>query len=179
MANKSKWSRKDGGFFLSFDASKLVKSIEQAGGNIKPAIEAAARKSLPPVQRDFRSFAQAHHISGKMEDSLIDPSQVVFIWGEKAKKRFIGKNVKGKKGFQGGSVEVVSAEDCLYFEYGFDPNEQGGLRALWLDIGTPKRTPKRGQVKATYFVFYTIENNLSNIHAMQRAELMKILEGLV
>lgn len=179
MANKSKWSRKDGGFFMSFDASRLIKKIEDAGGNVKPAIEAAARRSLPPVQRDFKAFAQEHNISGQMEDSLVDPSQVVFIWGEKAKKRFVGKNAKGKKGFQGGSVEVVSAEDCLYFEYGFDAKQQGGLRALWLDIGTPKRTPKRGQVKATYFVYYTIEKNLSNIHAIQKAELMKILEGLI
>lgn len=179
MANKSKWSRKDGGFFMSFDASRLIKKIEDVGGNVKPAIEAAARRSLPPVQRDFKAFAQAHSITGKMADTLVDPSQVVFIWGEKAKKRFVGKNVKGKKGFQGGEVKVVSAEDCLYFEYGFDAKQEGGLRALWLDIGTPKRPPKRGKVKPTFFVYYAIERNLSNIHAIQREELMKILEGLM
>ena len=178
MANKSKFSRKDGGFYMSFDASKLIKKIEEAGGNIKPAIEAAARKSLPPVQRDFQAFAQAHRDEGDMEKSLIDPSQVVFIWGVKEKKRFVGKNVKGKQGFQGGSVQVVSAEDCLFFEYGFDLNQDGGLHALWLDIGTPNREPKYGIVKGTFFVYYTIERNLSNIHAMQKAELMKILEGL-
>lgn len=167
---KSKFSKKGNAFHFDFDSRKLVKAIEEAGGKIKPAIESAAMKSLPVIQKEFAKFASEHKLTGDMERSLIDPSQVTFIWGKAAKKQFIGKNVKGKKGFQGGSVEVVSENDCLFFEYGFDV-EQGGLPALFLDIGTPK-------IKPTFFIYYAIERNYPTIHAIQREELMKILEGL-
>jgi hypothetical protein len=174
---KSKWSRKDGAFFFDFDAGKIVKAIEKAGGNIKPAIENASKKGLPIIQREFQSYIAQHRRTGATEASLIDPSQVKFIWGKEAKKRFVGKTTKGKKGFTGGSVEVVSEDDFLFFDYGFDL-DNGGLPALWLDIGTPKRAPRYGKVNPSFFVYYGVEKNLKTIHAIQKAELMKILEGL-
>lgn len=157
-------------FFMSFDASKLVNAIEAAGGNAKPAIERAARRSLPIVQKEFQNFIAQHRLTGETEGSLIDPSQVTFIWGKDAKKRFVGTTTKGVKGFTGGSVQVVSEEDCLYFEYGFDA-KNGGLPALFLDIGTPKTKP-------SFFIYYAVENNMARIHAIQKEELLKILEGL-
>lgn len=183
MAKKYKTSlkRKDV-FFMNFDAQKLANAIEKAGGNIKPAIERAARKGLPIIQKEFQTFAEQHKRTGEMANSLIDVSQVKFVWGKNAKKRFVGSTTAGVKGFTGGSVQTVSEEDCLFFEYGFDV-AKGGIKALWLDVGTPKRPPtkkgqKRGTVDATYFIFYAVENNMSRIHAIQKAELTKILEGL-
>lgn len=161
--------RKDA-FFMSFDAQKLANAIEAAGGNIKPAIEQAARRSLPIIQSEFQSFIEQHRVTGETAASLIDPSQTKFIWGKNAKKRFVGTTTRGVKGFTGGSVQVVSEEDCLYFEYGFDA-KNGGLPALFLDIGTPK-------IKPTFFIYYAVENNMARIHAIQREELMRILEGL-
>ena len=171
MAKKYKTSlkRKDV-FFMDFDAQKLANAIEKAGGNIKPAIERAARRSLPIIQREFQAFAEQHKLTGDMARSLIDPSQVTFVWGKNAKKRFVGTTTKGVKGFTGGSVKTVNEEDCLYFEYGFDAND-GGLPALFLDIGTPK-------IKPTFFIYYAVENNLKRIHEIQKEELTKILEGL-
>ena len=166
---KSSLKRKDV-FFMDFDAQKLANAIEKAGGNIKPAIERAARRSLPIIQKEFQVFAEQHKLTGDMARSLIDPSQVRFIWGKNAKKRFVGSTTSGVKGFTGGSVKTVSEEDCLYFEYGFDAND-GGLPALFLDVGTPK-------IKPTFFIYYAVENNLKRIHEIQKEELTKILEGL-
>lgn len=169
-------------FFMDFDAQKLVNAIEKAGGDIKPAIERAARRSLPIIQKEFQSFAEQHKRSGEMANSLADPSQVKFIWGKNAKKRFVGTTTAGVKGFTGGKVKVVSEEDCLFFEYGFDV-ATGGIKALWLDIGTPKRPPtkkgyERGKVDGTFFIYKSVERNLSKIHSIQKEELTKILEGL-
>lgn len=171
MANKYRTSlkRKDA-FFLNFEGQKLANAIEKAGGNIKPALEAAARKSLPIIQAEFQKFIAEHRLTGETEASLIDPSQTVFIWGKNAKKRFVGTTTKGKKGFTGGSVQVVSEDDCLYFEYGFDA-ENGGLPALFLDIGTPK-------IKPSFFIYYAVENNMKQIHDIQMGELRKILKEL-
>lgn len=176
VAKKSKFSYKSDFMYMDFDGTKLIQAIEKAGGNIKPALEAAARKSLPIFQREFATVAQEHRHSGDMEKALIDPSQITVLWGKEAKKRWVGKTTKGKKGFTGGSVQVVSEDDVMFYEYGFDLEQAGGVHALWLDIGTPKREPS--QVKGTFFVFNTINDNMSKIHAIQNEELSKILEGL-
>lgn len=183
MARKGKWSRSGQDLlYLDFDAGKILDKIEKAGGNIKPALENVVKRSLPIIQADFQAFAAQHKRTGEMESSLIDPSQVDLRWGKDAKKRFVGTTTKGVKGFTGGSVQTVSEEDFLFFEYGFDTSK-GGIKALWLDVGTPKRPPTKagkntGKVKGTYFIYYGIERNLSKIHAIQKEELSKILEGL-
>lgn len=177
MAKYQTSLKRKNAFFLNFDGRRLAKAIEDAGGNIKPALEAASRKSLPIIQQDFKMFADQHEHSGKMEESLIDPSETKFLWGKQAKKKFVGKNKSGKKGFASGSVQVISEEDVLYFEYGFD-GKKNGMPALYLDVGTPKRTPKRGVIKPTYFIYYSVENNMDKIHAIQKKELEKIVESL-
>ena len=168
MAKKYKTSlkRKDV-FFLDFDASKLVNAIEKAGGNIKPAIEKATRRSLPIIQKAFEEYIAKHRVTGETEASLIDASETDIHWGNAARKRY---NFKSK------AVEVYDDEAIMFFEYGFDIGK-GGIVALYLDIGTPKREPN-GQVKASYFIYYAVENNLSKVHAIQKEELTKILEGL-
>lgn len=177
MAKYQTSLKRKNAFFLNFDGRQLAKAIEEAGGNIKPALEAASRKSLPLVQKDFKAFIEQHEHSGDTEKSLIDPSETKYMWGKAAVKKFVGKNQKGKKGFASGSVQIISEEDVLYFEYGFDA-KKNGMPALYLDIGTPKRTPKRGVINPTYFIYYTVENNLDKIHAIQKKELEKIVESL-
>ena len=174
--------KRQNAFFLSFDGQKLANAIEKAGGNLKPALERATKKSLPIVHKDFDKFASQHEYSGEMHDSLIQPSETEFIWGKKAKTKMKGFNKSGKKGFAGAKREVVSEEDCLYYEFGFEVKE-GGMPALYLDLGTPKRTPTkgptyRGQIKPTYFIYYTVENNMQRIHDIQMKELTKVLEEL-
>ena len=178
MAKKYKTSLKRADvFFVDFDGSKLIKKIEAAGKRVQPALEKAAKRSLPLVEASFKEFMADHIRSGRTADSLIDVSQVQFIWGKNALKKWVGSTTKGKKGFTGGHVEVVDEEDVLFFEYGFDA-DKGGIPALWLDIGTPNRDPKYGQVKPSFFIYYSVENNLKKIHAIQNEELMKIVKEL-
>jgi hypothetical protein len=174
--------KRQNAFFLNFDGQKLANAIEKAGGNIKPALERATKKSLPVVHKDFDDFASKHEYSGDMHESLIEPSETEFIWGKKAMTKMKGFNKSGKKGFAGAKAVVIGEEDCLYYEFGFKAKD-GGMPALYLDLGTPKRTPTkgpkyRGQIKPTYFIYYAVENNMKKIHNIQMNELTKILEDL-
>ena len=178
MAKKYKTSLKRADvFFVDFDGSKLIKKIEAAGKRVQPALEKAAKRSLPLIQASFKEFMADHIRSGRTADSLIDPSQVEFVWGKDAVKKWVGTTTKGKKGFTGGHVDVVREEDVLFFEYGFDGNK-GGFPAIFLDVGTPNRPARYGQVKPSYFIYYSVENNLKKIHAIQNEELMKIVKEL-
>lgn len=177
MAKYKTSLKRTNAFHLDSGAQKLLKQLDDAGKNCKPALEAAARKSLPLVQKSFKEFMSEHRVSGQTEASLIEPSQTEFMWGKQAKKRFVGETKSGVKGFSGGHVEVVSEEDVLFFEYGFDA-KKGGVVALFLDVGTPKRAGT-GKVEASYFIFYAVEDNLAQIHKIQNEELTRVLKGLI
>ena len=49
--------------------------------------------------------------------------------------------------------------------------KNGGLPAIFLDVGTPKRKPH-------FFRYYAVENSRKEIEQIQRATLNEILEGL-
>lgn len=157
-------------FFTSFDAKDLINKIESVGGNVKPALEKAAKQGMFLCHKDMLAFIKEHHVSGETEDSLLDPNAMEMYWGKAAKKKWVGSTTKGIKGFTGGGVQVVGEEDVLFCELGFDVRK-GGLPALFLDIGTPTQKP-------FFFIYYAVENNLTKVHAIQKEELMKILKGL-
>lgn len=49
--------------------------------------------------------------------------------------------------------------------------KEGGLPAIFLDVGTPKQKPY-------FFRYYAVENNRKKISEVQQATLKEILEGL-
>ena len=49
--------------------------------------------------------------------------------------------------------------------------DEGGLPAIFLDVGTPRRKPY-------FFRYYAVENSSQQIQEIQRATLNEILEGL-
>lgn len=50
--------------------------------------------------------------------------------------------------------------------------DNGGLPAIFLDVGTPKRKPY-------FFRYYAIQNNTGTIQQIQRNTLEEILKGLI
>lgn len=67
--------------------------------------------------------------------------------------------------------EVDRVGGYVSYKLGFD-KEDGGLPALFLDIGTPTITP-------TFFVYYAFENNVDRVREEQERALKEVLKELM
>lgn len=175
MAKKyrSSFKRSDA-YFINVEVGDLLKKIEQASskGVMKRALINASYKGIGIVERSMRSFISQHRRTGRTEESLMKPSEVVFLEGKEALKRW--KEIsKGKVKKQVGTKDE---SDIIFFEYGFKESE-GGLPALFLDIGTKAHGKHPGQ-KGHFFIYYSVADHMSEIHKVQAEELKEILKEL-
>lgn len=154
MAKKGRGSSVKNGLEM-IGVSDLLKKIEAAGGNINQAVQKAVDRSLEQVGMKMQLFMQEHRLTGEtyrsFEQRPAKESKTVKVGKEKY-------NVKdGVTGIVGYSVK------------------EGGLPAVFLDVGAPNRAPN---YTAYYFRYYAIENSRKQIEEIQRATLNEILEGL-
>jgi HK97 gp10 family phage protein len=144
-------SVKRGNLIEMYGVSELLKSIEEAGGKVDEAVMKAVDKSLEIVGEDMQSFMSRHIESGATYKSY------------RVTKATTSKQVKV------GNV-AHDVKDGVTGDVGYSINK-GGLPAIFLDVGTPKR-------KGHFFRYYAVENNRQKIHQIQRETLNEILEGL-
>lgn len=170
-------------FFLDWDTTQFLKKFNKVSDDFNGrggAFERAVKRMIPLVENDFRAFMSEHNFTGETLKSLMD--EPVLTWGDATYYKYVGTNKKGKKGFAGGEVKVDKTKNILFVEYGFKKDD-GGLPAVFLDIGRPGIKYKNGTIsepmKPTFFVFYTIEKNLPKFNQIFREEVMKELGGLI
>ncbi len=155
MAKKNKYrgsSVKRGNLIEMYGVDDLLKSIEKAGGKVDEAVKKAVDESLKIVGADMQNFMSGHKHSG---DTYASYEQTPASISDTVK---VGKETYNIKG--GGVTGSV----------GYNV-KQGGLPAIFLDVGTPKQKPH-------FYRYYAVENNRKRIEEIQRATLNEILEGL-
>ena len=170
-------------FFLEFDTHNWLKKFNKKAEDFNGkggAFERAVARIIPLIKSDFQSFISQHHETGATEDSLMENAN--FLWGDTDYYRYVGKTTKGKKGFTGGEVKVDKTKNILFVEYGFLKDE-GGLPAIFLDIGRPGIKYKNGTVSKeqspSFFIYYAIERNLPMFNKIFKEEVMKELGDLL
>lgn len=126
-----------------YGVADLLKSIEAAGGKVDEAVKRATDESLKIVGASMQSF-MASHSPGTTGtgDTYASYEQVSASIKDNSVEAMVGYNVK-----------------------------EGGLPAIFLDVGTPKQKPY-------FYRYYAVENNRKKIEEIQRATLNEILEGL-
>lgn len=82
-----------------------------------------------------------------------------------AKHRLTGETMDSYE-----QVPAVAENGKITAQVGYNA-KKGGLPAIFLDVGTPKR-------KGHFYRYYAVENNRKKIEETQRAALNEILEGL-
>ena len=149
-------SEKRGNLIEMYGVSELLKKIEDAGGKVNEAVMKAVDKSLEIVGDDMQDF-MVKHSPGQMGS------------GDTYHKSYRLTEATTSKQTKVGNV-TYEVKDGVTGDVGYSI-KKGGLPAIFLDVGTPKR-------KGYFFRYYAIENNRQKIHQIQRETLNEILEGL-
>lgn len=147
-------SYKRNGMVSIHGVSDLLKKIEKAQGRVDEAVMKSTDASLAVI--------------GKEAQRLMRPLSP-------------GKSGTGDtyRSFEQRSAEMNGK--FVQASVGYDV-DKGGLPAIFLDVGTPKRTPKdNGKSKRQeghFWRYYAVENTRSQVADAQRKALNEILEGL-
>lgn len=170
-------------FFLDFDTTQWLKQFDKKAEDFNGkggAFERAVARITHLVGQDFLVFMNQHNLTGSTMSSLTP--QPKLYWGDTTYYKTVGTTTKGKRGFTGHEVKVDRTENILFVEYGFQV-DQGGLPAVFLDIGRPGVKYKNGtvskEVKPSFFIYYAVEKNLRTFNKIFREEVMKELGGLI
>lgn len=129
------------------------------------------------VSLDFYGFQELLEkitkVGGNLEDALSKSLQASAKPIENDLREFMNKH--HKTGDTIGSFENIHSVDrvggYVYYKLGFN-KDNGGLPALYLDVGTPT-------IKPSFFVYYAFTNNADRVKQEQEQALLKILEDLM
>ena len=127
-----------------FGFEEYLQKIADAEGNIVDAVVKAAKASAKPIEADLLGFIRPITREGDYVHT-IDAFRNVHDM---------------KKGY-----------GIISYKLGFD-KDNGGLPALFLDIGTPTITP-------SFFVYYAFRNNVDRVKAEQEEALKEVLRELM
>lgn len=170
-------------FFLDFDTNQWLKKFEKKVEDFNGkggAFERAVARMIPLIKAEFEAFMADHKLTGATADSLMTTPNL--YWGDSTYYKSVGRNTAGKKGFTHHDVVVDKTKNILFVEYGFKLSE-GGLPAVFLDIGRPGVKYKNGTVsraqRPSYFVYYAIERNIRKFNEIFKEEVMKELGDIL
>lgn len=147
-------SYKRNGMVSFHGVSDLLKKIEKAKGRVDEAVIKATDASLAVI--------------GKEAQKLMRPLSP-------------GKSGTGDtyRSFEQRSAEMNGKFVQASVGYNID---KGGLPAIFLDVGTPKRKPtengKGKRQEGHFWRYYAVENTRSQVKEAQKKALKEILEGL-
>ena len=163
MAKKSKFS----GYIDATGSWKVMEKLAKLSTNLKKDLEPVFMESFKIVEGDLKQFMIDH--AGKHSGKHTYDTFVEAKVGEFRGKRSVGIGEEGMRGFASRQI-VYNEETTIFLETGYSL-EDGGLPALFWDIGTPTNTPK-----AHYFVFYAIQDHFQEIKKQQTEAIQKIIE---
>lgn len=145
---------------------EIVQKLNRVEANLNSALTQALQKSSEPVTNYMLDFLKLHLKGMPIPTFQGKQTQVTLPRGvgNTAKAMYTKTRWTGK-----GTV--------LRLEVGFD-KDNGGLPALFLDLGTKKKVYGTPLIKPTYFVYYAINNNLNEIHRIQVETLNNIFREL-
>lgn len=170
-------------FYLEFDTNQWLKTFDKTVEDFKGkggAFERAVARITHLVGQDFLVFMNQHNFTGLTKSSLTPEPNL--YWGDTKFYKTVGTTTKGQKGFTGHKVKVDKTENILFLEYGFQI-DQGGLPAIFLDVGRPGVRYKNGTVskavKPSFFVYYAVDKNIKTFNQIFKEEVLKELGGLL
>lgn len=145
---KGTFSYKRGDVSLDFYGFEdLLNKIVQAGGKLDDVIVRAIKASSKPIENDLLAFMRKH----------TKPVSKISTGATMESFTNVG--------------DVQRTGGYVWYKLGFDIKE-GGLPALFLDIGTPKITP-------SFFVYYAFSKNMDNAKREQEQALQEAFKELL